>query len=66
MVLDVPVSVVAQDAVRELRLVLLSPDELTTLERENAKDDLIPVRCWDKGSLMVQYNFALLTISSHY
>ncbi|XP_069837323.1 BTB/POZ domain-containing protein 19 [Dendropsophus ebraccatus] len=41
-VLDVPVSVVAQDAVRELRLVLLSPDELTTLERENAKDDLIP------------------------
>ncbi|KAM3915212.1 BTB/POZ domain-containing protein 19 [Leptodactylus fuscus] len=41
-VLDVPVSVVAQDAVRELRLVLLSPDELTTLERENSKDDLIP------------------------
>ncbi|KAG9466517.1 hypothetical protein GDO78_016551 [Eleutherodactylus coqui] len=49
-VLDVPVSVVAQDAVRELRLVLLSPDELTTLERENAKDDLIPeiqiVQAW--------------------
>ncbi|XP_073499673.1 BTB/POZ domain-containing protein 19 isoform X1 [Phyllobates terribilis] len=41
-VLDVPVSVVAQDAVRELRLILLSPDELTTLERENGKDDLIP------------------------
>ncbi|XP_075688692.1 BTB/POZ domain-containing protein 19 [Rhinoderma darwinii] len=41
-VLDVPVSAVALDAVRELRLVLLSPDELTTLERENARDDLIP------------------------
>ncbi|XP_077134104.1 BTB/POZ domain-containing protein 19 [Ranitomeya variabilis] len=41
-VLDVQVSVVAQDAVRELRLILLSPDELTTLERENGKDDLIP------------------------
>ncbi|KAM4021669.1 BTB/POZ domain-containing protein 19 [Anomaloglossus baeobatrachus] len=41
-VLDVPVSVVAQDAVRELRLILLSPDELTILERENGKDDLIP------------------------
>ncbi|XP_071985231.1 BTB/POZ domain-containing protein 19 isoform X3 [Engystomops pustulosus] len=41
-VLDVPVSVVAQDVVRDLRLVLLSPDELTTLERENAKDELIP------------------------
>ncbi|XP_056389093.1 BTB/POZ domain-containing protein 19 isoform X2 [Hyla sarda] len=41
-VLDVPIPVVAQDAVRELRLVLLSPDELTALERENAKDDLIP------------------------
>ncbi|XP_040264136.1 BTB/POZ domain-containing protein 19 [Bufo bufo] len=41
-VLDVPVSAVAQGAVRELRLLLLSPDELATLERENAKDDLIP------------------------
>ncbi|XP_075037718.1 BTB/POZ domain-containing protein 19 isoform X2 [Mixophyes fleayi] len=41
-VLDVSVSVVAQDVVRELRLSLLSPDELTTLERENAKDGLIP------------------------
>ncbi|XP_063795518.1 BTB/POZ domain-containing protein 19 isoform X4 [Pseudophryne corroboree] len=41
-VLDVSVSVVAQDVVRELRLCLLSPDELTTLERENAKDELIP------------------------
>lgn len=41
-VLDVPVAEVAQDAVRELRLFLLSPEELTTLEKENAKDELIP------------------------
>ncbi|XP_068095624.1 BTB/POZ domain-containing protein 19 isoform X2 [Hyperolius riggenbachi] len=41
-VLDVPVSEVAQDAVRELRLFLLSPEELTALERENTKDELIP------------------------
>ncbi|XP_072275387.1 BTB/POZ domain-containing protein 19 [Pyxicephalus adspersus] len=41
-VLDMPVAEVAQDAVRELRLFLLSPEELTTLERENAKDELIP------------------------
>ncbi|MEE6495260.1 hypothetical protein FKM82_001994 [Ascaphus truei] len=41
-VLDIPVSVVAADAVRELRLFLLSPEELTTLERENRKDELIP------------------------
>lgn len=41
-VLDVSVAEVAQDVVRELRLFLLSPEELTTLERENAKDELIP------------------------
>ncbi|XP_075472281.1 BTB/POZ domain-containing protein 19 isoform X2 [Ascaphus truei] len=41
-VLDIPISVVAADAVRELRLFLLSPEELTTLERENRKDELIP------------------------
>lgn len=41
-VLGVPVAEVAQDVVRELRLFLLSPEELTTLERENAKDELIP------------------------
>ncbi|KAM4722939.1 BTB/POZ domain-containing protein 19 [Rhinophrynus dorsalis] len=41
-VLDVPVSVVALDAVKELRLFLLSPEELTTLEKENSKDELIP------------------------
>ncbi|KAM5126361.1 BTB/POZ domain-containing protein 19-like, partial [Mantella aurantiaca] len=41
-VLDVPVAQVAQDVVRELRLFLLSPEELTTLEKENAKDELIP------------------------
>lgn len=35
---------VAHDVVRELRLFLLSPEELTTLEKENAKDELIPVR----------------------
>ncbi|XP_053325437.1 BTB/POZ domain-containing protein 19 [Spea bombifrons] len=41
-VLDLPISVVAMDVVRELRLFLLSPDELTALERENRKDELIP------------------------
>ncbi|KAM9324622.1 BTB/POZ domain-containing protein 19 [Gastrophryne carolinensis] len=41
-VLDVAVSEIAQEAVQELRLFLLSPEELTTLERENAKDELIP------------------------
>ncbi|KAM4640656.1 BTB/POZ domain-containing protein 19 isoform 1-T2 [Discoglossus pictus] len=41
-VLDLPVSAVALDAVRELRLFLLSAEELTTLEKENSKDNLIP------------------------
>ncbi|OCT84926.1 hypothetical protein XELAEV_18023086mg [Xenopus laevis] len=41
-VLEVPVSAVALDVVKELRLFLLSPDDLTALEKENIKDELIP------------------------
>ncbi|KAM8930472.1 BTB/POZ domain-containing protein 19 [Pelodytes ibericus] len=41
-VLDLPVSVVAMDVVKELRLFLLSPEELTLLEKENRQDELIP------------------------
>ncbi|KAE8609952.1 hypothetical protein XENTR_v10011960 [Xenopus tropicalis] len=41
-VLEVPVSVVALDVVKGLRLFLLSPEDLTTLEKENMKDELIP------------------------
>ncbi|KAJ1169568.1 hypothetical protein NDU88_001461 [Pleurodeles waltl] len=42
-VLDRPVPDVAADVVKELRLFLLSPEELTDLERENRKDQFIPV-----------------------
>ncbi|XP_069498452.1 BTB/POZ domain-containing protein 19 isoform X2 [Ambystoma mexicanum] len=42
-VLDTPVPEVAADVVKELRLFLLSPEELTDLERENRKDQFIPV-----------------------
>uniref|UniRef100_A0A8C5QR87 BTB domain containing 19 n=1 Tax=Leptobrachium leishanense TaxID=445787 RepID=A0A8C5QR87_9ANUR len=41
-VLDAPVSVIAKEVVKELRLFLLSPEELTTLEEENRQDNLIP------------------------
>ncbi|XP_029474359.1 BTB/POZ domain-containing protein 19-like isoform X2 [Rhinatrema bivittatum] len=42
-VLDIPVLQIAADIVGEIRLFLLSPDELTTLEKENRKDQFIPV-----------------------
>lgn len=35
---------VAKAVVSELRLALLSPSELTALEEENKKDQMIPVR----------------------
>ncbi|XP_058876587.1 BTB/POZ domain-containing protein 19-like isoform X3 [Acipenser ruthenus] len=41
-VLERPVPDVAKDIVRELRLFLLSPEELTRLENVNHKDNLIP------------------------
>ncbi|XP_015210812.2 BTB/POZ domain-containing protein 19 isoform X2 [Lepisosteus oculatus] len=42
-VLELPIPDVAKDAVTHLRLSLLSPEELTSLEKENHKDGLIPV-----------------------
>ncbi|XP_030062136.1 BTB/POZ domain-containing protein 19 isoform X1 [Microcaecilia unicolor] len=42
-VLDTPVLQIAAEVVDEIRLFLLSPDELTTLEKENRKDQFIPV-----------------------
>ncbi|XP_053169647.1 BTB/POZ domain-containing protein 19 isoform X2 [Hemicordylus capensis] len=42
-VLGSPVQNVAKTVVPELRLALLSPSELTTLEEENRKDHMIPV-----------------------
>ncbi|XP_062920539.1 BTB/POZ domain-containing protein 19-like isoform X5 [Mobula hypostoma] len=42
-VLDKSVPEIAKEVVRELRLFLLTPDELTALEVENKKDNLIPV-----------------------
>ncbi|KAL8178775.1 UNVERIFIED_CONTAM: hypothetical protein K2H54_056400 [Gekko kuhli] len=42
-VLGSPVRDVAEGIVRELRLALLSPSELTTLEKENKKDQMIPI-----------------------
>ncbi|XP_015277459.1 PREDICTED: BTB/POZ domain-containing protein 19 [Gekko japonicus] len=42
-VLGRPVRDVAEGVVRELRLALLSPSELTTLEKENTKDQMIPI-----------------------
>ncbi|XP_033859887.1 BTB/POZ domain-containing protein 19-like isoform X1 [Acipenser ruthenus] len=62
-VLERPVPDVAKDIVRELRLFLLSPEELTRLENVNHKDNLIPVEriaeAWKfhalkKGSLGAQ------------
>ncbi|KAJ6659538.1 hypothetical protein lerEdw1_018773 [Lerista edwardsae] len=43
-VLSSPVCDVAKAVVSELRLALLSPSELTALEEENRKDQMIPVR----------------------
>ncbi|XP_039590984.1 BTB/POZ domain-containing protein 19-like isoform X1 [Polypterus senegalus] len=43
LVLERPIAEVAKEAVREVRLFLLSPEELTKLENENHKDNLIPV-----------------------
>lgn len=42
-VLSSPVRDVAKAVVSELRLALLSPSELTALEEENKKDQMIPV-----------------------
>ncbi|XP_060087720.1 BTB/POZ domain-containing protein 19 [Heteronotia binoei] len=42
-VLGSPVRDVAKGVVSELRLALLSPSELTTLEKENKKDQMIPI-----------------------
>ncbi|XP_043554967.1 BTB/POZ domain-containing protein 19-like isoform X3 [Chiloscyllium plagiosum] len=42
-VLDKPVPEIAKDVICELRLFLLSPEELTILEAENKKDNLIPM-----------------------
>ncbi|XP_060685855.1 BTB/POZ domain-containing protein 19-like isoform X1 [Hemiscyllium ocellatum] len=42
-VLDKPVPEIAKDVIGELRLFLLSPEELTILEAENMKDNLIPM-----------------------
>ncbi|MGH0145803.1 UNVERIFIED_CONTAM: hypothetical protein FKN15_006276 [Acipenser sinensis] len=62
-VLERPVPDVAKDIVRELRLFLLSPEELARLENVNHKDNLIPVEriaeAWKfhalkKGSLGAQ------------
>ncbi|XP_069794975.1 BTB/POZ domain-containing protein 19-like isoform X2 [Narcine bancroftii] len=41
-VLDKTVPEIAKEVVHELRLFLLTPDELTILEAENKKDNLIP------------------------
>ncbi|XP_069794979.1 BTB/POZ domain-containing protein 19-like isoform X6 [Narcine bancroftii] len=42
-VLDKTVPEIAKEVVHELRLFLLTPDELTILEAENKKDNLIPM-----------------------
>ncbi|XP_041064470.1 BTB/POZ domain-containing protein 19-like isoform X1 [Carcharodon carcharias] len=42
-VLDKPVPEIAKEVVHELRLFLLTPEELTILEAENKKDNLIPM-----------------------
>ncbi|XP_078264541.1 BTB/POZ domain-containing protein 19-like [Rhinoraja longicauda] len=42
-VLDKSIPAIANGVVHELRLFLLTPDELTSLEAENEKDNLIPV-----------------------
>lgn len=44
-VLERPVPEVAALPVRELRLPLLAPSELVTLESHNQRDLLIPVSC---------------------
>lgn len=43
-VLDRPVAEVAAPVVRELRLALLAPAELSALEEQNRREPLIPVR----------------------
>lgn len=50
-VLGRPVPEVAALPVRELRLPLLAPSELATLESHNQRDLLIPVSCLDFGGL---------------
>lgn len=55
-VLERPVAEVAAPVVRELRLALLAPAELSALEEQNRGEPLIPVRtrgtgvrCWQRG-----------------
>lgn len=58
-VLERPVAEVAAPVVRELRLALLAPAELSALEEQNRREPLIPVRtrgtrlihsaAWEKG-----------------
>lgn len=43
-VLERPVAEVAAPVVRELRLALLAPAELSALEEQNRREPLIPVR----------------------
>lgn len=43
-VLEQPVAEVAAPVVRELRLALLAPAELSALEEQNRREPLIPVR----------------------
>lgn len=42
--LEQPVAEVAAPVVRELRLALLAPAELSALEEQNRREPLIPVR----------------------
>ncbi|KAM5266530.1 BTB/POZ domain-containing protein 19 isoform 4-T4 [Hipposideros larvatus] len=60
-VLERPVAEVAAPVVRELRLALLAPAELSALEEQNRREPLIPVRTrgtrwsrlWRRGSAML-------------
>ena len=43
-VLGKPVAEVARNVIVWVRLPILSPDELEKLEKENKKDNIVPVR----------------------
>ncbi|XP_013397826.1 BTB/POZ domain-containing protein 19 [Lingula anatina] len=44
-VIGKPITEVSKSVAQHIRLPLLSPDELTEVEKENKKDNLIPVEC---------------------
>lgn len=50
-VLERPVADVAAPVVRELRLALLAPAELSALEEQNRREPLVPVRMRDHSSV---------------